>query len=233
MLCGQVRAINPDGAVEKTEVLIKQVIAGAIATGLAVLCERTMGPPGNMVLSLEPNDAGEQWHVRAELDELSRRTFFDVPGDTSDFERYLMAQELGQPFTRRLVCLRALLTGTSERAKELRNAACLLVDSLAVREPGMSILLSFLSMEAVLLEKKDTESLVARLTEAVAYRLGRTASERRELRKTIKNLYNTRSQFVHTGTIAGDDARQRSTASDLARRILSREIDDLQLMEEA
>lgn len=227
LLSGGIETINAEKAVEKVEVLLKETIGATVAAGLGLISARDIGAIPTNLLKLEPNDSQDDWRIDPALAQISHRLSFQVPQDLNTLERHLMTQQPDQAFKRRLECLKVLLCSSSERAKELRNASCLLVDSYSVREAGMSVLLSFLCMEAVLLEKKDTESLVARLTEAVAYRLGKTAEERRELRRTVKNLYNTRSQFVHTGTIERDSESQRQTASELACRVLNREIDDL------
>jgi hypothetical protein len=119
-----------------------------------------------------------------------------------------------------------LLTNDSERTRELRSAAALLFDAFAAPEPGKAIALAFMSMEAVLLDAKTTESIAARLSEAVAYRLGTSAEQRTELRKRVSKLYKARSGFVHTGKV-DQPSTAVSEARDMAATVLRREIGDL------
>src|SRR6266436_6229703 len=100
--------------------------------------------------------------------------------------------EMHRGLERRLRVLRNILSTTSERGEELRAASVLLFDAFATLEPGMAIAIAFMSMEAVLLDPKATESILARLREAVAHRLGKSSDDRRRLRKRIKELYQAR-----------------------------------------
>jgi Apea-like HEPN len=94
---------------------------------------------------------------------------------------------------------RIVISNNSERSKELRSAANLLFDAFATPDSGMAIALAFMSMEAILLESSTTDNVTARLSEAVAYRIGKSADKRRDLRQQVKKLYKLRSSFVHTG----------------------------------
>ena len=86
----------------------------------------------------------------------------------------------------------------------------------------MGIALAFMSMEAVLLERKAKNDRVALLREAVAYRVGAVAEERTKLRKTVKDLYDLRSDFVHTGVAIPESKRREALR--LALDVLRREV---------
>ena len=90
----------------------------------------------------------------------------------------------------------------------------------------MAIAIAFMSMEAVLLDPKATESILARLREAVAYRLGKSSDDRRRLRKWIKELYQARCDFVHKGRVH-EPSTVFNEARDIAADVLRREIFDL------
>jgi hypothetical protein len=81
---------------------------------------------------------------------------------------------------------------------------------------------AFMCLEGLLLEHSRTESLMAQLTEAVAYRLGGTPSERNQLRKVVERAYKQRSAYVHTG-IMGPGAADPSIR-DYAAAVLRREL---------
>lgn len=98
--------------------------------------------------------------------------------------------------------LEKVISGTDDRGKELRNSIRLYFDAWSYTEldPGKSVAFALMSMESVLLENK-TQDILARLKEAVAYRLGRSRDERRDLRDVIGKLYQARSSYVHRGEV--------------------------------
>jgi hypothetical protein len=157
---------------------------------------------------------------------------FALPGDLDELEnRRLGTANAAAALDPRLRALRNLLSNNSTQGEELRNAARLLFDSFAALEPGMAIALAFMSMEAVLLDSKTKESIVARLSEAVAYRLGRSAEQRKNLRKQVSKLYDARSSFVHTGKV-DKSSTAVGEAREIACSVLRRETLDLDAVEE-
>lgn len=105
---------------------------------------------------------------------------------------------------------------------ELASACSLLSDALSVRDDGLGVALALMSAEAALLEPTDANSLLARLSEAVAFRLGKSSAERREIRKRVRKLYDTRSRFVHRGESTG--AVEREEAIRLASKVVRLEL---------
>jgi hypothetical protein len=76
-------------------------------------------------------------------------------------------------------------------------------------------------LEGLLLEHSDKDNVTARLSEAVAYRLGRSAEDRDRLRKLTRKLYSLRSDYVHTGAVQPDlelGEQWALTAGDALRR---------------
>lgn len=159
---------------------------------------------------------------------LTSRIKFATPSDLNELERKRIGsgEDATSSLERRLRGLVNLLTDDTERHMELRSAAGLLFDAFAAPEPGKAIALAFMSMEAVLLDAKTKESIVARLSEAVAYRLGTSARQRAEIRKRVSKLYEARSGFVHTGRVAQPSSAV-SEARDMAADVLRRELLDL------
>ena len=119
-----------------------------------------------------------------------------------------------------------LFGGDSDRHVELRNACRLFLEAYGAADHGTSVLYGSLCLEGVLLEPRSKADVLARLTEAVAYRIGRSAGERQDLRKLVKQLYDDRSTYVHTGRLQRrDDEAERW--NDLLARVLNKEIAEL------
>lgn len=158
---------------------------------------------------------------------LVTRIRFMVPNDLDELEnKRLKSEAVTSALDHRLRGLNTVLSNNSERGKELRSAACLLFDAFATPEAGMAIALAFMSMEAVLLDPKTSVTVLARLSEAVAYRVGKSADNRRELRKQVKKHYEARSSFVHTGKVDKPSIIV-TEARDICADVLRREILDL------
>lgn len=95
-------------------------------------------------------------------------------------------------------------------------------------------MLSALSIESLLLnqpkpkngkkQKPNHENVTARIREAVAFLLGRSPTERDELRSQVNDLYNARSSFAHDGYFDGPRERVFQGV-ELARRVVAREME--------
>lgn len=123
--------------------------------------------------------------------------------------------------------LRKVATGSTLRADQLRSAARFYLQGVAGDDAAQAILSLFTCLEATLLELDKNEAVTARLTEAVAFRLGRSASDRDGIRKRLKKLYDFRSRVVHQGdrTIGWESLDELAT---LARAVLARELGELE-----
>lgn len=75
-------------------------------------------------------------------------------------------------------------------------------------------------------ENRDHESVTARVREAVAFLLGRSPSERSELRAQTNDLYKARSSFAHDGYFDGPRERVFD-GLELTRRVVAREMEVL------
>jgi hypothetical protein len=74
-----------------------------------------------------------------------------------------------------------------------------------------------------LLDQESKADVQARLVEAVAFSLGTGVEGRTALRKDLKQLYQDRSRFVHTGR-AAERSGMRANCEDLTRRVLRHEL---------
>lgn len=121
--------------------------------------------------------------------------------------------------------IKVIMNTNDDHGSEIRSSARLLFDAIACFEAGKSIAFAMMSVEAALLESKKRSDILARLREAVAYRLGTSAKERSQLRRLVDELYSSRSEFVHTGIVSNAEKR-RDKAIELATEVLSREVRD-------
>jgi hypothetical protein len=216
-LSGRVSAVIEYRATESIETVVKQVVGLALALGMAGYWPSRSRRCADLLLN------GKPFPRHPGLDAVISGLRFRAPEDLGDLEARRRqkrgASEAFELWTRRLA---GVMRSRSDRSAELRNGAGLLFDAVGAREGGMGIALAFMSMEAVLLERKARDNRLALLCEAVAYRVGTTAEERGELRKTVKDLYEHRSVFVHTG--GGIPERKRAGALRLALRVLREEL---------
>ena len=142
------------------------------------------------------------------------------------FETQVKSKGVEAVIAPRLTKISRLLTASGNENQSLKSAAMLLSEACTAPEAGKGIAFALISLEATLLDKSKSDSITARLTEAVAYRLGRSADERVKIRKRVKDLYNCRSRFVHGGFTESDEL-QRNEAIEMACQVIRKEIDEL------
>lgn len=219
MLKGRINASNELLCRSIIEDLVRSIDGMSFALGLAE------ADPISLVVTTVPLSLGGPYHRELPLHPavggLCPRVLFRLPGDLNDLERRQLLEEVIQ---HRFEPLVHVMRSNQERARELRNAGALLFDAYAARDDGNGIAMALMALEAMLLEKADSANTVARLSEAVTYRLGTTASKRVEFRRKIKGLYGVRSVYIHTGRLdkkLGD----RRTALAIAKEVLRKELE--------
>lgn len=230
-LRGVVEAHDGDGARVAIEELGATILGGAAALGIVVpdASARDSGP--NEVRPLE--GSGEVVRATALWWKPFSGSRTDIPGDLSDLERHQFdraaprrSQGLSPCIANRIQFLKNMILTTDARADAVRNACRTAHAAGTTRDYGLAITLSFAVIEGLLLEEKEKDSTVARLAEAVAHSLGRTATERNELRKRTKALYNDRCSFIHSGGVREKAQGRRETIA-IMNRVLRREIESL------
>lgn len=219
MLQGRIEASNELLCRSIIEDLVRSIDGLSFALGLAE------ADPISLVVTTVPlNLSGpydRELPLHPAVGGLCPRVLFRVPGDLNDLERRQVQDEI---IRHRFEPLVQIMRSNQERARELRNAGALLFDAYAARDDGNGIAMALMALEAMLLEKTDSANTVARLSEAVTYRLGTTASRRVEFRRKIKGLYGVRSVYIHTGRLdkkLGD----RRTALAIAKEVLRKELE--------
>ncbi len=219
MLQGRIEASNELLCRSFIEDLVRSIDGLSFALGLAE------ADPISLVVTTVPlNLSGpydRELPLHPAVGGLCPRVLFRVPADLNDLERRQVQDEV---IRHRFDPLVQIMRSNQERARELRNAGALLFDAYAARDDGSGIAMALMALEAMLLEKADSTNTIARLSEAVTYRLGTTASKRVEFRRKIKGLYGVRSVYIHTGRL---DKRlgDRRTALAIAKEVLRKELE--------
>jgi hypothetical protein len=156
-------------------------------------------------------------------------TLFRVPPRLNDIElKHIKAGNIEKVLDRQVRQLRRVMASADDHGKQLRRAAALFLKASVTRDFELAITYAFMCLEGILLEPNKTENVLSRLVEAVAYRIGTSQGHRRELRQELRNLYDVRSRYVHTGTPGVArlaDVRRRCLM--IVNEVLSREILDL------
>jgi hypothetical protein len=88
---------------------------------------------------------------------------------------------------------------------------------------GESAMFLAITMEGLMLDKRQKDDLSARLQDSVAYWLGGSSNERQKNRKYVSELYKVRSNYVHNGEDA-PSAFDVEGVRELTRRVLRKEL---------
>lgn len=203
LLRGSVTAPTEPGAITRIERQIESILGVSLALDLCAMLLMLPGTSPQIAVEISPHNEAIPSLLTAEPARGVAGAVFQRPASASEIERKLI--EAGNPsrgLERYGRNLTGILEATDERATELRNAASLLLRASVTSDVGLVVTYSFMCLEAILLDPATTDNILGRLSEAVAYRIGKTAQHRSQLRKDVKELYNFRSRYVHTGRLA-------------------------------
>ncbi len=164
-----------------------------------------------------------EWDLTGEYLDVVDRSVLRLPQiSRSDLDAHVLkGGDQVRAVSRHTGLLRLVMCGESQECSHLQSAARLVAMAATTIDFGKSISLAFSVVEGLLLDGQ--ESSVQRISEAVAHGLGRSVGNRRELRKAVKSMYESRSVFVHTGSVQ-ERSTNRQDAIGLAAAVLSREI---------
>jgi hypothetical protein len=121
----------------------------------------------------------------------------------------------------RILC--RAMTDPGSPASAVRQACRMFLRAYEVWNVGEAAMFLAITMEGLLLDKRQKEDLSARLQEAVAYWLGGSADERESNRKRVSELYRVRSNYVHNGEDAASSFDLESVR-EITRRVILKEI---------
>jgi len=88
---------------------------------------------------------------------------------------------------------------------------------------GESAMFLAITMEGLMLDKRQKDDLSARLQDCVAYWLGGSSNEREKNKKRVADLYKARSNYVHNGEDA-PSVFDIAGVRELTRRVLRKEL---------
>ena len=223
---GRVHAYSSTTALDESCRVIREVVGAFLAVGLAGPFRTPGDPAGEFHLGSElqfdgfgdpPAPPGEIFDLRSKVE------FHPCMGTSFDEAR--ASRAAGQPGDRLRNQITRLWQGPPGRSQEIRTACGLYARAQVASDPGVAIVNYSMCLEWLLLQRSDNASITARLSEAIAYRLGRSADDRERLRKTIRDLYAVRSQYVHTVRVQPDLELGEQWAR-IAGDALRREIED-------
>ena len=219
---GVVEAATIEGAIRRVERLLDTALGGTRALGLARYVE-SRNPFGqrNMVL------AGTGVPMASTYADRVAGSSLQIPNDLTELENAQKDKgDLAGALGRHARTLQKAIAGPSGRAEFVRNACRLAINAEASLDFGILMSLAFSRMEGLLVGTSGSDSVTAKLREAVAFSLGRDHRERESLRKEVKDLYQVRSEFVHQANASEVPGVRRQTL-DLMYRILRQEMEML------
>lgn len=222
MLGGDVGAHTADGAATAGEYLALAFAGAGIAVGLLGHSGRFRADLDGVVeLDRAPS------HFTPAAHGVLCNLVVEVPRDLSELDRNaLSAGNVTVALARHLRLLGKVLNRAGERADVVRNACRRAALAVGSADIGLSVTLAFSVIEGLLLDQDERDTVVGRLSEAVAHALGTSVDERKKLRAATKDLYRLRSSFIHTGRIP-QAARGHRHAMELMLAVLRRELDQL------
>lgn len=175
-----------------------------------------------IVLTSRQFEAEDDWtgsySISREGAQAIDRTLFCVPRELSELEARSPRRDVFDARVQ-LAC-RPFRTPGIE-ARRVRCAARFLVKALRSTDPGDAYVFMATCLEGLLLQGENAVS--ARVADSVALVLGRTRTERTELRETCSRLYDVRSRYIHDGEYQGSEVHRRDCL-ELAGRIVLSEI---------
>jgi hypothetical protein len=217
---GKMKAVMNRGTINRIEQHVKHFIGFASALGIA-----SQVPQKVSKLPVVQFEGGAELEVDPIISSLSAITVFHYPDENENVssDKILKMKEGDEITSDYLIKIKEIINSNNKHADKLKSAARLLIEALSSFDDGKTVAFALMSAEAVLLESSKKSDILARLREAVAYRLGSSPSNREDLRSNVDRLYSARSSYVHTGQIS-DPKEQREMALELAKEAIKKDI---------
>ncbi len=229
---GKVEAPTEPDALLTVEEILETILGLSLALDL---CSMMAALPGHghhdLSVRIVPHDERILSRLSPVISTAISEAIVRIPGPRSDLDlRHIAAGDHERLLEAPLRLLCCVMASTERRAVELQRAGAFLLRGSVTPDLGLALTYGFMCLEAVLLERSQTDNILARLVEAVAYRLGKSTEDRTKLRREIKDLYDLRSRYVHTGQAGGAAwTKPRERCLDIVARVLQREIVDTAL----
>jgi hypothetical protein len=220
LMKGEIKAVSKNFTINRIEQHVKHFIGFASALGIAL-----QAPQKISKLPEVQFEGGTEVEVDPIISSLSAITVFHYPDENENVssDKILKMKEKEEITSDYLSKIKEIINSNNKHANKLKSAARLLIEALSSFDDGKTVAFALMSVEAVLLESSKKSDILARLREAVAYRLGSSPSNREDLRSNIDKLYSARSSYVHTGQIS-DPKEHREMALELAKDAIKKDI---------
>lgn len=220
LMKGKIKAVVDGEVINRIEQHVKHFIGFASALGIA-----SQVPKKISKLPVVQFEGRSEFEVDPIISSLSARTGFHHPEENENVssDKILKMKEKDEITSDYLIKIKEIINSNNKHANKLKSAARLLIEALSSFDDGKTVAFALMSVEAVLLEGSKKSDILARLREAVAYRLGSSPSNREDLRSNVDKLYSARSSYVHTGQIR-DPKEQREMALELAKDAIKKDI---------
>jgi len=220
LMKGEIKAVSKNFTINRIEQHVKHFIGFASALGIAL-----QAPQKISKLPEVQFEGGTEVEVDPIISSLSAITVFHYPDENENVssDKILKMKEKEEITSDYLSKIKEIINSNNKHANKLKSAARLLIEALSSFDDGKTVAFALMSAEAVLLESSKKSDILARLREAVAYRLGSSPSNREDLRSNIDKLYSARSSYVHTGQIS-DPKEHREMALELAKDAIKKDI---------
>lgn len=220
LMKGKIKAVVEGEVINRIEQHVKHFIGFASALGIASQVPRKISK-----LPVAQVEGRSEFEVDPIISSLSAITVFHHPEENENVssDKILKMKEKDEITSDYLIKIKEIINSNNEHADKLKSAARLLIEALSSFDDGKTVAFALMSVEAVLLEGSKKSDILARLREAVAYRLGSSPSNREDLRSNVDKLYSARSSYVHTGQIR-DPKEQREMALELAKGAIKKDI---------
>ena len=138
-------------------------------------------------------------HFHIVHDEENPIEIVNLTGDrtpTTKYEPEYGIQDIeGDQFLKNIFIFYGLLQDTKNRY--IKNSIEFLFRGRHIHENKVSLVLAIISLEALFSKSSDTGEIGFKLSNRVAVLLGKNSEERKNIRKSINELYNMRSKIVH------------------------------------
>lgn len=224
LLSGTVEAPTEPMAIIAVEEVVEATLGLCLALDLCLMLTPLPGSSATLFLNISPHDD----RIPSRLGGLVSAAISGAvlrdpsrPGDAGGTDPNLAQAELDGA----AAALAHVLGSTAPRALELRRVGAFLLRASVSADTGLALTYGFMCLEGTLLERTTTDNVQSRLVEAVAYRIGRSAADRARIRREVKELYDIRSRYVHTGDpgrLAWTSPRERCL--EIVSNVLRREV---------
>lgn len=225
-LSGTVDALSMRIAADRAEEVQEEVAGALLAVGLASPNRsRPTALDHEKSENLTLGVGGETFNCSGHASDLARALDIGVVVGLSELERRSANQgDVDAVLRRKLGLVTRLVSGRGDIAGPQRAACRFFARACVTRDFGGSLNAAFMALETLLIPKSNVgQDVQARLIEAIVHGAATPHAQRKELRDFIREVYEARSNYVHSGAVQVRKG-QRSRLTALAAERLHHEM---------